>query len=162
MTTKFTRNERGETTLSVMLGAAIGAIIIGGFMAFFLTANGTATQSAEHASTQTGFVQAANRIGRDVQEAERFVAVSPDVLVVDSGTTWTRWSVDADGVLVSQHAAEGTTDWSDVSAQTVARNVAANVFAANPNPSYGGRLVDITLSSTSGGEEIASSATLQT
>lgn len=161
MTTKITRNESGETTLSVMLGAAIGAFIVGGFILFFFTANATATQAAEHASTQTGFVQAANRIGRDIQSAERLVAVSPDSLVVDSGATWTRWSVDADGTLGSQHAAEGTTDWAGVPAKVTARNISPNVFTLDPNPLYAGRLIDLTLASTSGGEEIASSATVQ-
>lgn len=71
-----TRNQRGEATISILIGAAIGSVVLFGAMNFAGAAMTGAGANATSAQTEAQVTEASNRIRRDIQRAEH-VTVTP-------------------------------------------------------------------------------------
>lgn len=76
MDTRKIRTERGETTVSVLVGMFVGSLIIGGLMLFYFSANDASQVNVTRADQEADAVKVLNRAGRDIAEAARVDATS--------------------------------------------------------------------------------------
>lgn len=143
--TNRVHDESGTMTLSTLFGAVLGAIVLAGFMNFWLSANDSAVDRVDRSRQHVNLAQAANRISSDVKNASVPPSVvAPNDLRIERATETHRWLVQEDGTLVSQVAPNGTTDWASIPTQVWTTDVAHAAFALT-TPSSRSMLIRINL-----------------
>ncbi|GAB2732691.1 hypothetical protein [Nocardioides pakistanensis] len=76
------RSERGESAVSVLMGALIGLIVLSAFSLFWVQSDKAATQNVAMTGQESKALQVLNRVGRDVQDSTRILHATAVDLVV--------------------------------------------------------------------------------
>ncbi len=91
------RDERGEGTIGVVVGAAIGLVVLAALLAFVVQSQSTASATTANAREQAHIVEASNRVRTWINNATSVVLVEPHRLVTEevtgTGATYRRETV---------------------------------------------------------------------
>lgn len=100
------RDDRGEGIVSLLIGVAIGMLVLGFFIQFWISAQRGGASMDEQATAESAALAALNRIGRDITDSSTILYADHDQIVVekrtDDDTTRIRYVRTPESELVSQ------------------------------------------------------------
>jgi hypothetical protein len=137
LTSRRRRDERGEGVLGIVIGAAIGLVILAGLLAFYAQSQKTTENTSVTARQEAAMVEAFNRVGRDIQESARVVRANSFEVVVertlDTGTTVrTHYAVVGGNLITKRITGPAAYSSTDTTWQSSATTIIKQVSTPSP------------------------------
>lgn len=126
-------SRRGQAVLSAIVAMLLGALVVGGLVSFWIVSENSARNNSGRAETQSSALNAANRMVRDIRDANKLQHAAVGEVVLDQSetdgtTTRVRYSVD-DGRLLRTVLGDASptytsaSSWEGAAESVVARGV---------------------------------------